>query len=47
MLNEPQRGIRAGFLWINRANRLAALYQAPGWLLDYLEDCFYFRALGL
>ena len=47
MLNEPQRGIRAGFLGINRANnRLAALYQVPGWLFDSLEDCFYFRAFG-
>jgi hypothetical protein len=41
-----QRGIRAGFLWINRANhRLAALYQATGWRFDGLQDYFYFRAL--
>ena len=49
-LNEPQRGIRAGSLWLNgpnRANnRLATLYQAPGWLFDSLEDCFYRRAFG-
>jgi hypothetical protein len=46
MLDEHERGIRAGFLWINRANnRLAALYQAPGWRFDGLEDYFYFRAL--
>lgn len=47
MLNDPQHGIRADSLWINRRNiRLAALYRAPGWLFDGLEDCFYFRALG-
>jgi hypothetical protein len=43
-----QRGIRAGFLWINRAqHRLAALYQATGWRFDGLQDYFYFRALPL
>jgi hypothetical protein len=41
-----QRGIRAGFLWINQANnRLAALYRAAGWRFDGLQDYFYFRAL--
>jgi hypothetical protein len=41
-----QRGIRAGFLWINRTNhRLAALYRAAGWQFDGLQDYFYFRAL--
>jgi hypothetical protein len=41
-----ERGIRTGFLWINRANhRLAALYEATGWRFDGLEDYFYFRAL--
>ena len=41
-----QRGIRAGFLWINQANkRLAALYRAAGWRFDDLQDYFYFRAL--
>jgi hypothetical protein len=41
-----QRGIRAGFLWINQANdRLAGLYRATGWRFDGLQDYFYFRAL--
>ncbi len=41
-----QRGVRAGFLWINQANnRLAALYRAAGWRFDGLQDYFYFRAL--
>ena len=41
-----QRGIRAGFLWINQANnRLAALYRAAGPRFDGLQDYFYFRAL--
>ena len=41
-----QRGIRAGFLWINQANkRLADFYQATGWRFDGLQDHFYFRAL--
>jgi hypothetical protein len=40
-----QRGIRAGFLWINQANnRLAGLYRAAGWKFDGLQDYFYFRA---
>jgi hypothetical protein len=43
-----QRGIRAGFLWINKTNsRLAALYQATGWKFDGLKDHFYFRGLRL
>ena len=41
-----QRGIRAGFLWINLANdRLASLYRATGWRFDGMQDHFYFRAL--
>jgi hypothetical protein len=40
-----QRGIGAGFLWVNRSNeRLAALYQSSGWQFDGLEDFFYFRS---
>jgi hypothetical protein len=41
-----QRGIRAGFLWINQANnRLEGLYRAAGWQFDGLQDYFYFRSL--
>jgi len=41
-----QRGIRAGFLWINLANdRLASVYRATGWRFDGMQDHFYFRAL--
>jgi len=41
-----QRGIHAGFLWINQANkRLADFYRAAGWRFDGLQDYFYFRAL--
>jgi hypothetical protein len=41
-----QRGIRAGFLWINRAQHgLAALYQATGWRFGGLQEHFYFRAV--
>src|SRR6266550_6204568 len=40
-----QRGIRAGFLWINQINpRLAALYQSTGWRFDGLKDYFYLRS---
>jgi hypothetical protein len=40
-----QRGIHAGFLWINEAeNRLAKLYQSMGWQFDGLKDHFYFRS---
>jgi hypothetical protein len=40
-----QRGIRAGFLWINQTNtRLAASYQSTGWRFDGLQDHFYFRS---
>jgi hypothetical protein len=40
-----QRGIRAGFLWINEAeNRLGKLYQSMGWQFDGLKDHFYFRS---
>lgn len=47
MLDEHQRGIRAGFLWISRANsRLAVLYRTPGSRFEGLEDYLYFRALG-
>ena len=43
-----QRGIRAGFLWSNRAqHRLAALYEATGWRFGSLEDHFYFRAVRM
>jgi len=39
-----QRGIRAGFLWVNQTNtRLAALHQTMGWHFDGLNDHFYFR----
>ena len=40
-----QRGIRAGFLWINQINtRLASLYQSTGWRFDSLQDYFYLRS---
>jgi len=40
-----QRGIRAGFLWINQINsRLASLYQSTGWRFDGLQDYFYVRS---
>lgn len=40
-----QRGIRAGFLWINEAeNRLAKMYQSMGWQFDGLKDHFYLRS---
>ena len=40
-----QRGIRAGFLWINQlSNRLPALYQSTDWRFDGLEDDFYLRS---
>jgi hypothetical protein len=40
-----QRGIRAGFLWINQINtRLPALYQSTGWHFDGLKDYFYLRS---
>jgi hypothetical protein len=40
-----QRGICAGFLWINQINtRLAALYQSTGWRFDGLQDYFYLRS---
>ena len=39
-----QRGIRAGFLWINQTNALlAALHQSLGWRFDGLQDYFYLR----
>jgi hypothetical protein len=39
-----QRGIRAGFLWINQTNaHLAALHQSLGWRFDGLQDYFYLR----
>ena len=42
-----ERGIRAGFLWINQVNtRLAALHQSMGWRFDGLYDYFYFRPLA-
>jgi hypothetical protein len=40
-----QRGIRAGFLWINQAEtRLAALHESMGWRFDGLKDYFYLRS---
>jgi hypothetical protein len=40
-----QRGIRAGFLWINQtATRLAALHHSMGWRFDGLQDNFYLRS---
>jgi len=40
-----QRGIRAGFLWINQTRpRLAALHQSMGWRFDGLQDYFYLRS---
>jgi hypothetical protein len=40
-----ERGIGAGFLWVNRSNeRLASLYRSSGWRFDGLEDFFYFRS---
>ncbi len=40
-----QRGIRAGFLWINQINTgLAVLYQATSWRFDGLKDYFYLRS---
>ena len=42
-----QRGIHAGFLWIDLANdRLANLYRASGWRFDGLQDYFYLRSGG-
>jgi hypothetical protein len=39
-----QRGIRAGFLWINQTDtRLAALHESMGWHFDGLQDYFYLR----
>jgi hypothetical protein len=40
-----QRGIHAGFLWINQAEtRLAALHESVGWRFDGLKDYFYLRS---
>jgi len=40
-----QRGIRAGFLWVNQtATRLAALHYSMGWRFDGLQDYFYLRS---
>ena len=40
-----QRGIRAGFLWINQTEtRLAALHESMGWRFDGLKDYFYLRS---
>jgi len=42
-----QRGIHAGFLWINQTEtRLAALHESMGWRFDGLNDCFYLRSLA-
>jgi hypothetical protein len=40
-----QRGIHAGFLWINQTEtRLAALHESAGWRFDGLRDYFYLRS---
>jgi hypothetical protein len=40
-----ERGIRAGFLWINQTNtRLAALHESMEWRFDDLQDYFYLRS---
>src|SRR5438034_188193 len=40
-----QRGIHAGFLWINQTEtRLAALHESMGWRFDGLKDYFYLRS---
>jgi hypothetical protein len=40
-----QRGIHAGFLWINQTEtRLAALHGSVGWRFDGLKDYFYLRS---
>jgi hypothetical protein len=40
-----QRGIRAGFLWINETDaRLASLHESMGWRFDGLHDYFYLRS---
>ena len=40
-----QRGIRAGFLWINQTDtRLAALHESTGWRFDGLQDYFFLRS---
>jgi hypothetical protein len=40
-----QRGIHAGFLWINQSEiRLAALHETAGWRFDGLKDYFYLRS---
>jgi hypothetical protein len=40
-----QRGIRAGFLWVNQTEtRLAALHESMGWCFDGLKDYFYLRS---
>jgi hypothetical protein len=40
-----QRGIHAGFLWINQTDtRLAALHESMGWRFDGLQDYFYLRS---
>jgi hypothetical protein len=42
-----QRGIRAGFLWVNQTDtRLAALHESMGWCFDGLKDYFYLRSSG-
>jgi hypothetical protein len=40
-----ERGISAGFLWVNEIeNRLACLHQSMGWQFDGLKDHFYLRS---
>ncbi len=39
-----QRGVRAGFLWVNEANvRVVRLHRAFGWQFDGLQDHFYLK----
>jgi hypothetical protein len=40
-----QRGIHAGFLWINQVEtQLATLHESVGWRFDGLKDYFYLRS---
>jgi hypothetical protein len=40
-----ERGIHAGFLWINETEpRLAAVHHSNGWQFDGLKDYFYLRS---
>jgi hypothetical protein len=40
-----ERGIHAGFLWINETEqRLASVHQSEGWQFDGLKDYFYLKS---